>query len=95
MCYVGPVIGAVISSVAWSKTKSVKVWWLTLLFCGGALFGVIDHLWNGELFLISENIGSDLLLGVAIVVVILVTWVATVVWSKKNPILVNYVGIKN
>jgi hypothetical protein len=91
MCYVAPVIGAVISSAAWSKSKNVKVWWLTLMFCGGALFGVVDHLWNGELFLISENIGSDLLLGVAIVICILATWVATVVWSKKNPILANYV----
>ncbi|MFC1624348.1 hypothetical protein ACFL28_03420 [Candidatus Omnitrophota bacterium] len=95
MCYVAPVIGAVISSVAWNKTKNVKVWWLTLLFCGGALFGVIDHLWNGELFLISENIGSDLLLGVAIVAVILVTWVATVAWSKKNSVLATYIDIKS
>lgn len=95
MCYIAPVIGAVLTSVAWTKTKSVKAWWLTLLFCGGALFGVIDHLWNGELFLISENIASDLLLGVAIVAVILVVWAATVIWSKKNPTLANYVSIKS
>lgn len=95
MCYVAPVIGAVITSVAWGKTKSVKAWWLALLFCGGALFGVIDHLWNGELFLISENIVSDLLLGVAIVAVILAVWGATVVWSKKNPTLANYVSINS
>lgn len=95
MCYVAPVLGAVISSAAWRKTKNVKVWWLTLLFFGGALFGVIDHLWNGELFLISENIGSDLLLGVAIAAVILVAWTVTVAWSKKNPVLADYVGVKN
>jgi len=95
MCYIAPVIGAVITSAAWRKTKSVKVWWLTLLFCGGALFGVVDHLWNGELFLISENILSDLLLGVAIVVVILFTWKLTIEWSKKNLTLANYVSIKN
>ena len=92
MCYIAPTIAAVASSMAWGKTKSVKVWWLTLLFCGGALFGVVDHLWNGELFLISENIASDLLLGIAIVAVILVVWTATVAWSKKNPTLANYVS---
>jgi len=93
MCYVAPVVGAVITSALWSKTKSVKVWWLTLLFSGGALFGVIDHLWNGELFLISENIVSDLLLGVAIVAVILVSWGVTVVCSRVNPTLANYVKV--
>jgi len=93
MCYVAPVVGAVITSALWSKTKSVKVWWITLLFSGGALFGVIDHLWNGELFLISENIVSDLLLGVAIVAVILVSWGVTVVCSRVNPTLANYVKV--
>ena len=95
MCYVAPVMGAVITSALWSKTKSVKIWWLTLLFGGGALFGVIDHLWNGELFLISENIVSDLLLGVAIVAVILISWGVTVVCSRVNPTLANYVSTKS
>lgn len=95
MCYLAPVVGAVITSAVWRKTKSVKVWWLTLLFFGGALFGVIDHLWNGELFLISENIASDLLLGVAIVAVIFAAWGVTVAWSRKNPTLANYVNIKS
>ena len=65
------------------------------MFYGGALFGVIDHWWNGELFLISENIISDLLLGVTIVAIILISWGATVIWSKVNPILANYVDIKS
>ncbi len=93
MCYVASVAGVVISSLFWSKTKNVKVWWLTLMFGGGALFGVIDHLWNGELFLISENIASDLILGVAIVIVILICWAATLVCSKVNPTLANYVSV--
>lgn len=92
MCYVAPVIGTVITSALWSKTKSVKIWWLTLLFGGGALFGVIDHLWNGELFLISENIVSDLLLGIAIVAVILVFWGVTLICSRTNSTLANYVN---
>lgn len=94
MCYTVPLAGAVVTSVVWKKTKNVKVWWLVLMFYGGALFGVIDHFWNGELFLISENIISDLLLGVAITALILISWGVMVISSKKNPILANYVNIK-
>ncbi|MFH1479293.1 MAG: hypothetical protein ABIG92_05930 [Candidatus Omnitrophota bacterium] len=94
MCYTAPLIGAVVTSVAWSKTKSVKLWWLNLMFLGGALFGVIDHLWNGELFLISENIVSDMLLGVTITAIILVTWVVMLKRSKVNSTLASYVDIK-
>lgn len=94
MCYAMPLIGAVATSVAWRKTKSVKVWWLNLMFYGGALFGVIDHLWNKELFLISENLASDLLLGVVITAVIFGCWGITIAWSKVNPTLANYVDGK-
>ena len=95
MCYTVPLAGAVVTSMAWKRTKSVKVWWLTLMFYGGALFGVIDHFWNGELFFISENIVSDLLLGVTITAIILVSWGITVIYSKTNPTLANYVNIKD
>lgn len=90
MCYTVPTLGAIVTTVAWSRTKSVKLWWLNLLFWGGALFGVIDHLWNGELFLISDNIVKDLMLGVTISAVILVSWGIMVVASKTNPTLSNY-----
>ncbi len=95
MCYIGPVIGAVVTSGVWSKTKNVKVWWLTLMFYGGALIGVIDHLWNGELFLISESITNDLLLGVAMVAGIFIVWGITAIYSKVNPTLANYANVKN
>lgn len=94
MCYTIPTIGAVVTSVVWSKTKNVKVWWLNLLFWGGALFGVIDHFWNGELFLISENVVSDLMLGVTISGVILVSWGIMVALSKTNPTLANYTKVQ-
>jgi len=74
MCYTVPLLGAAISSGIWKKTKSQKVWWLVLMFYGGALFGVIDHVWNGELFLVSGNIIKDILLGVVISVAILIVW---------------------
>jgi hypothetical protein len=94
MCYAVPAVSAVVTSAIWGKTKSVKVWWLNLLLWGGAIFGVIDHLWNGELFLISKNIVSDLMLGVAITAVIFVGWSITVVMSKSNPTLANYTKVQ-
>jgi len=92
MCYTAPVLGAIVASVAWKKTGSPKAWWLTLLFGGGALFGVVDHWWNGELFLISPDIGRDLLLGVVISAVILIAWGLAVAWGRKNPALQRYLG---
>lgn len=92
MCYTVPLAGAVVTHVVWTKTKSSKVWWLNLMFYGGALFGVIDHLWNGELFLISENMRSDILLGVTITAVILLVWGAILKMSKINPILSMYLN---
>ena len=93
MCYTAPLVGAIVTTVAWGKTKNVKVCWLMLMFYGGDLFGVIDHWWNGELFLISENIVSDLLLGVTISAIILIVWGITILSSKMSPTLANYVDI--
>jgi len=84
MCYAGPVAGAIVSSLVWGKTKSIKVWWLSLLYWGGALFGVIDHLWNGELFLISGDIVKDLLLGAVITVSIFIFWLGALLYYKHN-----------
>ncbi len=95
MCYAGPVVGAIVSTIAWSRNKSIKIWWLTLLFWGGALFGFVDHLWNGELFLISKDMSKDLLLGVVITLVILMAWAVTVALIKVNPTLAKYADAKN
>lgn len=95
MCYIAPLAGAVVTTAVWSRTKNAKTWWLNLMFYGGALFGIIDHLWNGELFLISENIISDLLLGVAISAVILIAWGIMVALSRTNATLANYVNVKS
>jgi len=47
-----------------------------LLMMGGAIFGVVDHLWNGELTLVGPNWASDIALGFAITGVITLAWVA-------------------
>ena len=93
MCYAIPVAGAVVSSLIWRKKKDLKLWWLSLMFYGGALFGVIDHLWNKELFLVSENLIKDLLLGVVISLGILICWSVILFLSKVNPVLSRYVDI--
>jgi hypothetical protein len=57
--------------------------WLNLLLIGGAIFGVVDHLWNGEIFLIGDNLVLDLMLGVTITTVIVLIWEALVVMDRK------------
>jgi hypothetical protein len=48
---------------------------LNLLLAGGAVFGLVDHWWNGQLFW-SPSIGSDLMLGVLITAAIYAVWFA-------------------
>jgi len=67
MCYVVSIVATAATSLVWKRNRNIKILWLTLMFCGGAMFGIIDHLWNGELFLVSANTPKDLLLGGLIV----------------------------
>jgi hypothetical protein len=86
VCYTVPLIAALVHSgmrkkvISWNK--SAHHLWLSLLLAGGATFGVVDHLWNGELLLIGKNIVSDLLLGVTITTVIFVSWAIVVALDK-------------
>jgi hydrogenase/urease accessory protein HupE len=95
MCYTVPAAGAIVTSFIWGRNKNVKIWWLNLMFWGGALFGLIDHIWNKELFLISENIANDLLLGVVITLATLLVWAVVILVSRFNPTLTNYVNVRN
>ena len=86
-CYAVPLAAAIIH---YGLRRNVDDWktsthhqWLTLLFAGSSLFGVIDHLWNGELFMVSENLFWDLMLGVAITIAIVVFWGIMVVLDKR------------
>lgn len=77
-CYIVPSAAALIHYSMRRKIPSLKnnthQKWLNLLLIGGAIFGIVDHLWNGEIFLIGENVVMDLMLGVTITLVILGAW---------------------
>ena len=94
VCYAVPTVAAIIH---YATRKNISGWkssvyhlWLTLLLLGGAIFGVVDHLWNGELFLIGENIGFDILLGSVITLVTIIIWALLVIVDKKT----NKIGAK-
>jgi hypothetical protein len=86
VCYLIPMFAALVHTGMRKKVKSmnenVHQWWLSLLLAGGAIFGVIDHLWNGELFLIGPNIMADLALGVVITVGLCCVWAGIVALDK-------------
>jgi len=75
VCYIIPTIATVIQFIKRRNSKDKHGYWLNLMFLGGALFGIIDHLWNGELFLISANWITDLALGFTITGGIIGSWV--------------------
>lgn len=82
-CYIVPTIAALISTGVWKFRHTKKeLLWLNLMMGGGAAFGIIDHLWNNELFLIGPNILNDLLLGFVITGVIFTAWLALVYASR-------------
>lgn len=90
MCYLGPTTAAVVTTFIWKSKKTLKTFWLMLMFYGGSLFGVIDHLWNGELFLVLRNWRKDLSLGVVITVGIILAWRGILALAKRSPSLNTY-----
>lgn len=76
VCYSVPLAALLITAFRRKvlRKKDVEGFWLNLLLLGGALFGVIDHFWNGELFLLGPNLLVDLSLGVTITAGIFVSW---------------------
>ncbi len=90
MCYLGPTTAAIVTTFMWKTKKTLRLFWLMLMFYGGALFGVIDHLWNGELFLVSKEWVKDLSLGGVITVGIILAWAGILALAKRNPSLNTY-----
>lgn len=93
MCYIVPVMAAITTTFTWRKTRALKLWWLVLMLYGGSLFGIIDHLWNNELFLISKNWLKDLGLGVIITAVLILAWALVLALAKKSPSLTTEPGV--
>jgi hypothetical protein len=89
MFYAITLAAAITTSFIWKKKMTVKLWWLILMFYGGSLFGIIDHLWNRELFLISENWLKDLCLGGVITAGIILAWKVILALAKKSPVLIT------
>ncbi len=93
-CYTAPAAAAIIHFFMRKKIPSMKLskyqLWLNQLFLGGAIFGIVDHWWNGELFLMGENLIKDLMLGLMITVVIFAIASLMVLADKwKKPFIVK------
>ena len=85
VCYVVPLIAGIISTIRWGKKGAPAGWWLNLMLYGGALFGLVDHLWNGELFLLGQAPVLDLLLGVTITAAVFGGWGITFALARAYP----------
>ena len=93
VCYAVPAAAAIAHIF---MRKNITGWkesthqiWLSLLLVGGAVFGVVDHWWNGELFLVGENLLSDIMLGIAITIAIVIIWAVIFALEKtkaKKPV---------
>ena len=88
VCYTVPMVAAIAHVI---MRRNITSWkqstdhlWLSLLLVGGAIFGLIDHWWNGELFYIGKNIVMDLSLGVTITVAIFIAWIAITKLNKTK-----------
>ncbi|MEW6592766.1 MAG: hypothetical protein AB1305_03695 [Candidatus Hadarchaeota archaeon] len=93
VCYAVPLAAAVISTVVWfSQKRGSSGWWLNLMLYGAALFGVVDHLWYGELFLIGADPLKDLMAGAAITTAVFGAWGVTLGVTRIYPDLGHRMG---
>jgi hypothetical protein len=85
VCYMVPMLVAFAHQVTRKKVKRMNEdphqSWLSLMLFGGASFGLIDHLWSGELLLIG-NLLNDLILGAVITMGIFCAWGIAVAVDK-------------
>lgn len=88
VCYAVPAVAAIFHFIFKNKVPALKhsihQKWLTLLLLGGSIFGIVDHWWNGELFLIGDAILLDLLLGLVITVSLITSWFIIVTLEKST-----------
>ncbi|MBU0953103.1 MAG: hypothetical protein KKA90_01625 [Nanoarchaeota archaeon] len=83
-CWVVPLLAMLIGVIGRKTTgrKDAQGFWLTIMLLGGALFGIIDHLWYGELLLIGPAWMLDLTLGGVITTGIITSW-GVIVFKPK------------
>ena len=87
VCYIVPTTAAIAhyflrrNIPSWKGNEKHK--WLSMLLLGGATFGVVDHLWNGELFLIGEKPMIDIMLGIVITLALLFAWIIIVALDRS------------
>ena len=90
MCYIPPLAAAIVTTILWRQKRGPRTWWLNLMLYGGALFGVVDHLWHGELFVISPKPAEDILLGFIITATVFACWGVILALSRVSPSLARY-----
>ena len=88
-CYIVPAVAAIAHFFMRKNPKynNKHNLWLNQLFLGGAIFGLVDHAWNRELFLFSMK---DLYLGITITAVIFIAWKIITIRDKislKNSVI--------
>jgi hypothetical protein len=93
MCYTVPLVASIITTIRGRQKKETKFHWLNFLLYGGTLFGVIDHIWNGELFLISASWVKDIALGFVITAAIFAAWGIFLALSKVRPGFARYLAL--
>ena len=98
MCYVVPLVIILIIN-GFEKHKKIFIAHLdrlNLLMFGGVTMLVVDHLWNGELFLVGPNIIQDLALGFAMSGVVIIAWALIALIEKKQVLVkVKKTELKN
>ncbi|MBR9690725.1 hypothetical protein GOV08_03495 [Candidatus Woesearchaeota archaeon] len=85
-CYAVPAVAAIIHFFFRKNSPRLRndkrQEWLNQLLLGGAIFGVVDHAWNGELLMVGKKPLVDLALGIIITAVIFLAWGIMVVYDK-------------
>ncbi len=83
VCYAVPLIAAALG-FGWRKTNgkahahSQQEHTLRLMLLGASVFGVVDHLWNGELLMVGPDWRSDIALGCVITLAVFAVWALAV-----------------
>lgn len=89
VCYIVPLVATALISVG-RKTggKGLSIGhasyglWLNIMMLGGAVFGLIDHMFTGELFVLTSMWMTDMAVGGAITAGITACWGVVVAMPK-------------